>query len=52
MTPFILAFLSLTLVLGLYAFVGLPFGGRWRRIALSAGFALLLAGLFFGYSPT
>jgi hypothetical protein len=49
-TPFILAFLSLALLLGLYAFVGLPFGGRWQRIALSAGFALLLAGLFFGYS--
>jgi hypothetical protein len=49
-TPFILAFLSLALVLGIYAFVGLPFGGRWQRIALSAGFALLLAGLFFGYS--
>ena len=50
MTPFILAFLSLALVLGIYAFVGLPFGGRWRRAAVSIGFATLLAGLFFGYS--
>jgi hypothetical protein len=50
MTPFVLAFLSLALVLGIYAFVGLPFGGRWRRAAVSAGFAAVLAGLFFGYS--
>jgi hypothetical protein len=49
-TPFILAFLSLALVLGIYAFVGLPFGSRWRRGAVSIGFAALLAGLFFGYS--
>jgi hypothetical protein len=50
MTPFILAFVSLALVLGIYAFVGLPFGSRWRRLAVSGFFALLLAGLFFGYS--
>ena len=50
MTPFILAFLSLALVLGIYAFVGLPFGSRWRRGTVSIGFAALLAGLFFGYS--
>jgi hypothetical protein len=50
MTTFILAFASLALVLGIYGFVGLPLGGRWRRIAVSGFFALLLAGLFFGYS--
>jgi hypothetical protein len=50
MTAFVLAFLSLALVLGIYAFVGLPFGNRWRRGAVSGLFALLLAGLFFGYS--
>ena len=50
MTPFVLAFLSLALVLGIYAFIGLPLGGRWRRIAVSCFFAALLAGLFFGYS--
>jgi hypothetical protein len=50
MTTFILAFLSLALVLGIYAFVSLPLGGRWRRITVSCLFAALLAGLFFGYS--
>jgi hypothetical protein len=50
MTPFVLAFLSLALVLGIYAFVGLPFGSRGRRAAVSLGFAVVLAGLFFGYS--
>lgn len=50
MTPFILGFVSLALVLGIYAFVGMPFGNRWRRIAVSSFFALLLAALFFGYS--
>ena len=50
MTPFVLAFLSLALVLGVYGFVGLPFGSRGRRAAVSIGFAVVLAGLFFGYS--
>jgi hypothetical protein len=50
MTAFILAFASLALLLGIYAFIGLPMGGRWRRAVVSGFFALLLAGLFFGYS--
>ena len=50
MTAFVVAFASLALVLGIYAFVGLPFGGAWRRAAVSGFFAVLLAGLFFGYS--
>lgn len=50
MTAFVLAFVSLALVLGIYAFVGLPLGGRKRRIVVSCLFAALLAGLFFGYS--
>src|SRR5260370_8227888 len=50
MTAFTIAFASLALLLGIYAFVGLPFGSRWRRAAVSGFFALLLAGLFFGYS--
>jgi hypothetical protein len=50
MTPFIIAFASLALVLGVYAFVGLPLGGRKRRALVSGFFALLIAGLFFGYS--
>jgi len=50
MTPFILAFVSLALVLGVYAFVGLPFNNRRRRALVSLLFAVLLAALFFGYS--
>lgn len=50
MTGFVLAFVSLALVLGIYAFIGMPLGGRWRRAAVSGFFALLLAALFFGYS--
>lgn len=50
MTPFIIAFVSLALVLSVYAFVGLPFGTRRRRMAVSGFLAALLAGLFFGYS--
>lgn len=50
MTRFILAFLSLAFVLGVYGFVGLPFGGRWRRAAVTLFFAVVLAALFFGYS--
>jgi hypothetical protein len=50
MTTFVIAFASLALILGVYAFVALPFGGRARRILVSGFFALLIAGLFFGYS--
>jgi hypothetical protein len=50
MTTFVIAFASLALILGVYAFVALPFGGRSRRVLVSGFFALLIAGLFFGYS--
>jgi hypothetical protein len=50
MTTFIIAFVSLALILGIYGFIGLPLGSRTRRAAVSVFFALLLAGLFFGYS--
>src|SRR5580658_4547301 len=50
MTPFILAFISLAVVLGIYGFVGLPLGSRLRRATISVLFAVVLAGLFFGYS--
>jgi hypothetical protein len=50
MMPFIIAFISLVLLLGLYSFIGLPLGSRGRRGAISVFFALLIAGLFFGYS--
>jgi hypothetical protein len=48
--PFVIAFASLALILGIYAFVGLPLGGRRRRAAVSVFFALLIAGVFFGSS--
>ena len=50
MTTFVIAFATLALVLGVYAFVGLPLGGRKRRALVSIFFALLIAALFFGYS--
>lgn len=50
MTSFLIAFASLAAILGAYAFIGLPLGGPKRRALVSVFFALLLAGLFFGYS--
>ena len=50
MTSFVIAFASLALILGVFAFVGLPHGSRQRRAAISVFFALLIAALFFGYS--
>lgn len=50
MIPFVIAFASLVFVLGIYAFVGLPLGGRRRRALISVFFALLIAGVFFGFS--
>ncbi len=50
MTTFVIAFVTLALLLGIYAFVGLPLGTRKRRAGVSIFFALLIAGLFFGYS--
>jgi len=50
MTSFAIAFVSLAFLLGAFAFVGLPAMTRRRRTALASFFALLLAGLFFGYS--
>lgn len=50
MITFLIAFASLALILGIYAFVGLPLGGRFRRAAVSVFFALVIAGVFFGYS--
>jgi hypothetical protein len=50
MMPFIIAFISLVVLLGLYSFIGLPLGSRTRRVATSTLFALLIPALFFGYS--
>lgn len=50
MTTFLIAFLSLALLLGAFAYVSLPAGSRGRRAAISASFAVVLGILFFGYS--
>jgi hypothetical protein len=50
MTAFLIAFVFLALTLGVFAFIGLPFGSRGRRTAVSVFFSVLLAVLFFGYS--
>jgi hypothetical protein len=50
MTTFLIAFVSLTLVLGAFAYLALPMVGRVRRGLVSGSFALLLGLLFFGYS--
>jgi hypothetical protein len=50
MTSFLIAFLSLALLLGGFAYIALPAGSRVRRAATSLSFALVLGVLFFGYS--
>ena len=50
MTAFLIAFVFLALALGVFAFIGLPYGSKGRRAAVSGFFSLLLAVLFFGYS--
>lgn len=50
MTAFLIAFVSLAFLLGVFAFIGLPAMTRRRRAALATFFAVLLAVLFFGYS--
>ena len=50
MTPFVLAFVSLALLLGIYAFVGLPFGSRILVVAPNASLPAALVGP--GYEVT
>jgi hypothetical protein len=50
MTSFLIAFLSLALVLGAFAYVAVPTGSRGRRAIISCFFAVILGALFFGYS--
>ena len=50
MTSFLIAFVSLALVLGSFAFLALPSGSPARRAITSLSFALILGALFFGYS--
>ncbi len=50
MTTFAIAFVTLALLLGAFAFVGLPAMTRGRRAVVASFFAVLLAALFLGYS--
>src|SRR6476620_9109565 len=50
MTSFLIAFLSLALLLGAFAYVAVPTGSRARRAIIAGLFAVILGALFFGYS--
>jgi hypothetical protein len=50
MTSFLIAFLSLALLLGAFAYVAVPAGSRGRRAFIAGFFAVILGALFFGYS--
>jgi hypothetical protein len=50
MTSFLIAFISLALVLGAFAYVAVPAGSRGRRAVIAGFFAVILGAVFFGYS--
>jgi hypothetical protein len=50
MTNFLIAFLSLSLLLGTFAYVAVPAASRRRRAITAGSFAVILGALFFGYS--
>ena len=50
MTSFLIAFLSLSLVLGVFAYVAVAAGSRRRRAIIAGFFAVILGAVFFGYS--
>ncbi len=50
MTTFTIAFVTLALLLGAFAFLGLPAMTRRRRAVVASFFAVVLAVLFLGYS--
>ena len=50
MTSFLIAFLSLALLLGAFAYVAVPAASRGRRAIIAGFFAVILGALFFGYS--
>ncbi|HEX9463632.1 MAG TPA: hypothetical protein VGB82_13625 [Alphaproteobacteria bacterium] len=50
MTSFLIAFVSLAVLLGVFAYVALPAASRLRRAIVSASLAVVLGVLFFGYS--
>jgi hypothetical protein len=49
-TSFLIAFLSLALMLGAFAYVAVPAASRVRRAIIAGSFAAILGVLFFGYS--
>lgn len=50
MVTFLIAFVSLAVLLGGFAYITMPATNSWRRGLVSGAFALILCGLFFGYS--
>jgi hypothetical protein len=50
MTSFLIAFVSLALLLGIFAYVAVPAASRGRRAIIAGFFAVILGALFFGYS--
>jgi hypothetical protein len=50
MSSFLIAFVSLAFLLGAFAYIAMPAASRLRRVMVSGFFALILGGLFFGYS--
>jgi len=50
MTSFVIAFLFLALLLGVFAYVAVPAASRGRRVVIAGFFAVILGTLFFGYS--
>ena len=50
MTSFLIAFLSLALLLGIFAYLAVPAASRGRRAIIAGFFAVILGALFFGYS--
>ena len=50
MTSFLIAFVSLALLLGVFAYVAVPAASRARRAVIAGFFAVILGALFFGYS--
>src|ERR1700746_281408 len=50
MTSFLIAFVSLALLLGAFAYVAVPAGSRGRRAIVAGFFAVSLGAVFFVYS--
>jgi hypothetical protein len=50
MTSFLIAFLSLALLLGAFAYVAVPAASRGRRAIIAGFFAVIIGAVFFGYS--